>query len=238
MGIDGGGQDDVEFEEAGLFGPGGRQKGSPVATEAGSTAATERAESLEGTVPFVSDVDPEKAVPGTPPLSGVGFPTARPAGPPDPNDFASIQSLQMSMVMIEVTSNINKQISSEMEKVMIAFTTSASEQNQKVEELKDVVATVERKVDTKLKSYEKNMKLIEQKNEKRAKGREAISVGPGEEGGREEDRRDVAADRRDEREREELASGLREEEQQLGPSLGLGPPGADRPLGEAEHLQD
>ena len=81
----------------------------------------------------------------------------------------------MSKVMSEVTSNINKQISSEMEKVLTAFSTSASEQNQKVEELKDVVATVERKVDTKLKIYEKNMKMIEQKNEKRAKDRESIS---------------------------------------------------------------
>ena len=53
-----------------------------------------------------------------------------------------------------VTTNINKQISSEMEKVMTAFATSASEQNQKVEELKDVVATVDRKVDTKLKNME------------------------------------------------------------------------------------
>ena len=68
VGIDGGGQDDVEFEEAEIFGPEeGRQDDSPVATEAGSTAATERADGLERTVPFVSDFDPEKSVPATPP---------------------------------------------------------------------------------------------------------------------------------------------------------------------------
>ena len=161
VGTEGDGQNNFEDDERMLFGPEeGRQEGSPVPTEAGSSVATERADSIEGTAPFVGSFDPEARAPRTPPAA---------ESSPAPNDFASILNLQMSKVMIEVTSNINKQISVEMEKVMTAFSTSASEQNQKVEELKDTVTVVERKVDIKLKNYEKNLKLIEAKSEKRAK---------------------------------------------------------------------
>ena len=163
VGPEGGELNEIEIEddEAMLFGPEeGRQEGSPVPTEAGSCVPTERAESIGETAPFASSFDPEARAPRTPPLA-----ESRPA----PNDFASILNHQMSKVMIEVTSNINKQISVEMEKVMTAFSTSASEQNQKVEELKDAVTVVERKVDTKLKIYEKNLKLTEAKSDKRAK---------------------------------------------------------------------